>query len=90
MLLVKNVVYFQLLKTFSVCFTYRQNRYFLVDSFLTRTGSVFQILIFSETEIVNIIKVTVGVKKIKREIAMQKIVINFAKFRKLIIKEIMI
>ena len=39
----------------------------------------FQTLILSGTEIVNVIKVTVRVKKINRESTMQKIVIKFAK-----------
>ena len=41
----------------------------------------------SETEIVNIIKVAVRVKKVHRESTMQKTVIKFTKCRKLIIKK---
>ena len=41
--------------------------------------SVFQTLILSESKIGNIIKVTVRVKKIKKESTMQKLVIKFAK-----------
>ena len=61
---------------FSVCFIYRQNGY----SYWTEHGASFRHWLMSETEIGNIIKVAVRVKKVHRESTMQKTKFSLAKF----------